>query len=187
MAKTIIALHDDAQSAYRSLRELIEDGFVRDDISVVTPLVAQTAPRELFPLGFGDYSMPQLNESRPLPLDELRTLFSDLESIKVPVVGSVYAAGPLAVELSIHSSATFGSMEGSKNGMMGALMKMGVSEERAHYYAEGVRRGGTLVMVKTPDYRARDAVEIINRHKPVDLNKRAREWRQGGWTGFKAL
>jgi hypothetical protein len=151
-------------------------------------LVTQTAPHELFPLGFGDYGNPQFNESRPAPVEEIRALLSDLESIKVPVVGQVHAAGPLAVELSIHSSTAFGSTtNGAKSGMMGALMKLGVSEERAHYYAEGVRRGGSLVMVKTPDYRARDAVEIINRHKPVDLNRRAREWRQGGWTGFKAL
>jgi hypothetical protein len=69
---------------------------------------------------------------------------------------------------------------------MGALMSLGVPEQRAHYYAEGVRQGGTLLMVKIPDYRATEAIAIINRYKPVDLNKRAREWRQAGWTGFNA-
>jgi len=192
MAKTIIALHDDVQSASRSIRELLEDGFTHEQISLVTPAVAQAVPREvfpreIFPLGTVDFGGSLASEPKPLPLDELRALLTDVDTIKVPIVGTVHAAGALAVELSIHSSVAFGTTaRGVQSGMMGALMKMGVSEERAHYYAEGVRRGGTLVMVKTPDYRARDAVEIINRHRPVDLNQRAREWRQGGWTGFKA-
>ena len=35
-------------------------------------------------------------------------------------------------------------------GLLGALTGMGIPEEEAHVYAEGVRRGGTLVTVTRP-------------------------------------
>jgi hypothetical protein len=188
MAKTVIALHDEAQSANRSVRELVENGFFRDDISLVTPAAVKAPPsKEVFPLFIDD-----LGRNPPEPkvdvVDELRKSLDSLESIRVPGIGQVYAAGPLAAQLSIHSSPSLNTAsKGLMSGLLGALLKVGVPEERAHYYAEGIRRGWTLVMVKTPDYRAREAVDIINRYKPVDINQRAREWRLAGWTGYKGL
>jgi hypothetical protein len=29
------------------------------------------------------------------------------------------------------------------------------------------------------------AVDILNRHNPVDVNERAAQWRQEGWKGFE--
>jgi hypothetical protein len=61
---------------------------------------------------------------------------------------------------------------------------MGIPEATAGYYAEGIRRGGTLVTVRTSDERASQAVELLNRHNPVDINRRVSDWRGTGWTGF---
>ena len=36
-------------------------------------------------------------------------------------------------------------------GILGALTEAGVSEEDAQVYAEGVRRGGTLLTVRVPE------------------------------------
>jgi hypothetical protein len=176
MAKTVIALHDDTQAARRSMRELIENGFIADDISFVIP-----ASEESSDSLSGNIFLQNL----PASVAALPGLTAQL--IKVPGIGRVETGGPLGVELNIQSSQTFSGVgRGLLGGLMGALMSMGVPEERAHYYAEGVRQGSTLVMVKTPDYRALEAVAIINHNQPVDLNKRAGEWRQAGWTGFKA-
>jgi uncharacterized protein (TIGR02271 family) len=68
-------------------------------------------------------------------------------------------------------------------GLIGALVDAGLPEDRAHTYAEGVRRGGTLVTVTTPDEMTAQAVDILNRHNPVDVERRSEEWRQAGWTG----
>ncbi len=186
MTKTIIALHDEARAASRSVCDLVEHGFLRDDISLVTPALARIERRNLFFVPSSALGgNPDLAEKEVV--EEIRATLSGLDTIKVPGIGPVFAAGPLAAELSIYSSSNFGrTAHGRQRGLMGALMKLSVPEERAHYYAEGIRRGGTLVMVRTPDYRARDAVEIINRYEPVDINRRAREWRLSGWTGFKS-
>jgi hypothetical protein len=41
-------------------------------------------------------------------------------------------------------------------------------ERDAHFYAEGVRRGGTLVTARVDDARASAAREILLRYKAVD-------------------
>lgn len=57
-------------------------------------------------------------------------------------------------------------------------------EDETGEYAEGVRRGGTLVIVETSDEEVPRAEEIINRHGPVDIQERSERWKEGGWTRF---
>jgi stress response protein YsnF len=68
--------------------------------------------------------------------------------------------------------------------LIGALTDMGIPEEHANYYGEGMRRGGVLVTVATTDAMADRAVSILSHHHPVDLTRRAEEWRQSGWSRF---
>src|SRR5918998_280231 len=51
-------------------------------------------------------------------------------------------------------------------------------------YAEGLKRGGTLVTVNTDNERADRAVGVMRRMGAVEIDKRAAEWREGGWRGF---
>lgn len=60
-------------------------------------------------------------------------------------LGPVVAAGWLA---SMAVGAAAGAATG---GIVGALTEAGLSREDASRYAEGVRRGGTLVTAKVPD------------------------------------
>src|SRR5690348_14310028 len=52
----------------------------------------------------------------------------------------------------------------------------GYEEDRAQY-EEGVRRGGTFVAVNAPEDRIDRAVDIMMAHHPVDIERRAAEWR----------
>lgn len=52
-------------------------------------------------------------------------------------------------------------------------------------YEEGVRRGGILLGVTAPDNQIDKALDILMRHHPVDLERRAEEWRAQGWTGYQ--
>jgi len=64
------------------------------------------------------------------------------------------------------------------------LLDLGMPENKAKYYAEAVRRGGTLVCVAGVDDGDLDnAVNIIDSHGSVDINNRAAEWRESGWAG----
>lgn len=59
-------------------------------------------------------------------------------------------------------------------------------EPETDVYAEGARRGGTIVAVNTPDDRIERAVDIMQAHHAVDIDRRAEEWRQSGWHGYQA-
>jgi hypothetical protein len=61
---------------------------------------------------------------------------------------------------------------------------MGVSEEEAGSFAEGVRRGGTLVIVEAADGMVDRAYAILNEHGAIDMNERTAQWRQSGWTAY---
>jgi len=68
-------------------------------------------------------------------------------------------------------------------GIIGALSQAGVSEEDAHVYAEGVRRGGTLVTVRVPDADASRFESILDRSSLRTNDLRA-SYSKTGWSRF---
>jgi len=66
-----------------------------------------------------------------------------------------------------------------------SLFGMDEKREEHDIYAEAIRRGSHIVTVDAPNEEMRDrAVEIMNRHDPVDIDERATHWRSQGWTGY---
>ena len=70
--------------------------------------------------------------------------------------------------------------------LLDTLADLGVPYDEAHAYAEGVRRGGALVVVESSDDRAERGMEILRRLHPVDIHERTAQWRHEGWTGYDA-
>jgi uncharacterized protein (TIGR02271 family) len=70
--------------------------------------------------------------------------------------------------------------------LVDTLVDLGVPNDEASAYAEGVRRGGALVVVESSDERAERGMAILRRMHPVDLHERTAQWRQEGWTGSDA-
>ena len=81
-------------------------------------------------------------------------------------------------------AATGAVVGGAAGGLVGSLTGAGVPERDAHFYAEGVRRGGTLVTARVDDARASTAREILQRYKAVDPAVRGTAYRDTGWTSF---
>lgn len=109
-------------------------------------------------------------------------VLAGLGLLAIPGIGPVVAAGWLAsTALGAAAGAVAG---GATGGIIGAMTSDGVPEHHAHVYAEGVRRGGTLVSVRVPDDRAAEAQAILDEHNSVDLAARERDYREGGWTRF---
>lgn len=73
---------------------------------------------------------------------------------------------------------------GAAGGIIGGLTSSGIPERDAHFYAEGVRRGGTLVTAKVEDALAPEAEAILKRSNWVDPTERRVSYEQQGWTGF---
>ena len=107
-------------------------------------------------------------------------LAASLAGLAIPGIGPIIAAGPI---VSLLTGAGVGAVAG---GLIGGLTDMGVSQSDAEYYAEAVRRGGALVTVRADDARAERAAEIMRAHGVVDIERRAEQWRERGWTGFDA-
>jgi len=109
-------------------------------------------------------------------------LLTGLGIMAIPGVGPVVAAGWLAATA---AGAVAGAVVGgAAGGLIGALTDSGVNERDAHVYAEGVRRGGTLVTAKVDEGRAADAEAILQRSNWVDLPARRSAYEGQGWTGF---
>lgn len=53
-------------------------------------------------------------------------------------------------------------------------------------YSEAVRRGSCVLAVDAQSEEQRErAVEVMNRHDPVDIDERAAHWRSQGWSGYE--
>ena len=107
-------------------------------------------------------------------------LLAGIGALAIPGVGPVVAAGWLIATL---TGAGAGAAAGS---LLGALTGAGVTDTDAHVYAEGVRRGGTLLSVRITDAQVNTAQveEILASTHAVDINQRGTDYRAGGWDRF---
>ncbi|MDX6269993.1 MAG: hypothetical protein QOD28_1216 [Acidobacteriota bacterium] len=188
MAKTVIGLFDNRAEAQSVVQELLGAGFRRDDISVMSKKIeGQDKPtREGEAVAYveedGEEQIKDMAKGAGTgaAIGGLAGLLLSLTAFAIPGVGPVLAAGPLAA---IIAGAGIGATAG---GLISGLTRLGVPEDDANYYAEGVRRGGTLISVEAADNQADGAVAIMKRHGAVEIDKRAAQWRDEGWSGFDA-
>ncbi len=105
-------------------------------------------------------------------------LLAGLGLLAIPGVGPVVAAGWLVATL---TGAGIGAAAG---GLIGSLTGAGVSEEHAHVYAEGVRRGGSLVTARVSDDKVALAESVLKSGTAVDPAERRASYQEEGWTSF---
>ena len=105
-------------------------------------------------------------------------LLAGLGMLAIPGIGPVVAAGWLVV------TALGAGLGAASGGLLGSLVGSGVSETDAHIYAEGVRRGGTLVTVRAEESQGAMVENALAKHASVDISTRADEYRRGGWSRF---
>lgn len=155
MAQTIVGLYPDLHEVERLIDDLESHGIARSDISVI----ANHARGMYAKAGnSGDYTSSWNS-------------IGHRDTMDVAGIGQVYASGPLSRIL--HGT-----------GIVQSLTQVGIPEEAANLYAEGLREGGILTTVHTDDDLAGDVVDIMNHHNPIDLRTRADEWRGRGWERF---
>lgn len=105
-------------------------------------------------------------------------LLAGLGMLAIPGIGPVVAAGWLV------ATALGAGLGAASGGLLGSLVGAGVAETDAHTYAEGVRRGGTLVTVRAEGSQSAMVEAILAKHATVDISTRADEYRRGGWSRF---
>jgi uncharacterized protein (TIGR02271 family) len=182
MAKTVVGLFDDRAAAKAAVRELLGEGFTRDDIGIMAKRLENEAR---------DVEVEYVEEDGHEQVEDMAKgagtgaaiggaagLLLSLTALAIPGIGPVLAAGPLAALI---AGAGVGATAG---GLISGLTRLGLDDDDADTYAEGLRRGGTLVSVNAPDERADRAVASLKRHGAIEIDKRAAEWRNDGWSGF---
>jgi stress response protein YsnF len=108
-------------------------------------------------------------------------LLAGLGLLAIPGIGPVVAAGWLA------STAAVAVAGGATGGLIGALTQSGIGEHEAHAYAEGVRRGGTLVTVRVPDADRARIEAIMDRYSPTTTTTIGAAHRKDDWSGDRIV
>jgi uncharacterized membrane protein len=184
MSKTIVALYDDFSTAERVVQELVDAGFARENISIVANDAAgeyshrYTRTEDLAT----DYDDDDVSAGEGAGFGAVVGTLVGLGVALIPGVGPVLAAGPFAAAVMAGIGAAAGAVTG---GVVAGLVDFGIPEDEAHVYAEGLRRGGTLVSATVGDEYTTRVEEVMNRHNPVDIEHRADNWRQQGWDSFE--
>jgi len=183
MSETILAVYDTLNTAHAAIRDLTGVGFDRSDIGVAAR----------------DYNSSDWGEAENVTGAEgsgfgalvggLTGVVMGLTAITVPGIGAIIAAGPLAAALGAATGGAIGAVAGAATGgLVASLVDLGVPDMEAETYAEHVRRGGALVSVTVRDEsRIQTALDILNRYHPVDIDRRATQWKAKGWSGFDAM
>lgn len=179
--KTVVGMFDDLSDAHEVVQDLMDAGFTRDDVS----LVAHDRSSE-----YGTYLDRDVDDDVAEStatgaiaggaIGGLAGLLVGLGALTIPGIGPVVAAGPIVAGL---TGAGIGAAAG---GIFGALVGWGIPESEAELYAEGVRRGGTIVAVRAPENQVERAVAIMADYDPVDIQRRSSYWHEEGWTGYDA-
>jgi hypothetical protein len=177
MARTVTGLYDNFAAAQQAVQDLVDAGFARDNISLVANDAAGTYQNSTTTTARED-----VRGNEGASFGAVTGALVGLGAMLIPGIGPVVAAGPLIAAL---TGAGIGAAAGAvTGGITASLVNFGFTEETAGYYAEGVRRGGTLVVVHADENRAAMAENILNRHGIVDVTARASDWQSSGWSGF---
>jgi hypothetical protein len=180
-SRTIAGLYDAYGNAVKTVRDLQAAGISDDEISVV----ANTAADLHRSTGDDESSVAtETGVTFGTLVGGGAGLLAGFGVIAIPGIGPVVAAGWLV-------TAAFGAAIGAAagaaaGGLVGTLTESGVSEADAQVYAEGIRRGGTIVTARVDEARAIEISLIMERYGAVDPALRRQLYLGSGWTEFDA-
>lgn len=165
MTRTVVGVFDYAHQSEEAIRELTAAGFRNEDISFAKlgpdshraeEMAHDAAAGESAALGAAGGAM----------IGGLGGLLLGLGLLAIPGLGPLAAAGPIVAAL------TGAGVGAGVGGVTGAFMELGIPEEEALYYADEIRRGGSVVAVQAEEHRAWQAEEVLRRHGAVDIERR---------------
>lgn len=175
--RTIVRMFDDRDHALMAMRELERAGFTQNEVSLMAAGSsgdATTTVTTADDTGSG----AGVGATLGTLVGGGAGLLAGIGALAIPGLGPIVAAGWLAAAL------TGGVAGAAAGGLLGSLVGSGVDEREAHVYAEGVRRGGTLVSVRGSESRIAEAERVLSQHQTVDVSAREAQYRSSGWTGY---
>jgi hypothetical protein len=190
MTVTITRLYNDYSSASQAVRDLEGAGVPTKDISLVAsnadnwyskggnPRTGTTNPAQNPAQAEHAATGAGTGAEIGTAVGGTAGLLTGLGLLAIPGVGPVVAAGWLV-------ATAVGAVAGAAaGGLLGGLTGAGVSQSDAHVYAEGVRRGGSLVTARVSEADKSRVEAILDRHKAINVGQRGQAYRSAGWKTF---
>jgi stress response protein YsnF len=185
---TISRLYKDYDTGARVVAELERSGIPHTDISIVSNNESgwfdRDRPRRIDRDADGTDDRVEgaaTGAGIGATLAGVAGLLAGLGMLVIPGIGPVVAAGWLV------STAAMAAAGGAAGGLIGALTQSGLGEREARAYAEGVRRGDTLVTVRVADADQVRVETIMDRYSPMDTSNIGTEDRVGDWSGDRIV
>jgi uncharacterized protein (TIGR02271 family) len=76
--------------------------------------------------------------------------------------------------------------ERNDEGIWGAIKRLFMPDDESHLYAEGIRRGYAMLVVRSGAGDQEQIISLLESQAAVDVETHAAEWRQSGWSGVHA-
>lgn len=115
------------------------------------------------------------------------TAFFDTRAAAETAVRDLTAAGIAKEQVSLlGEGASPTQATHSERGFWDSLKDFFMPEEDRYTYAEGLRRGGYLVTVRSDQANYDRIIDILDRDGSIDMDEREATWRSEGWTGYRA-
>jgi hypothetical protein len=184
---TIVALYDHYENASAAVSDIIQAGASRDDISLLANNLNGDHPALITNPSYAREEVETDDKAQPsvvtgaefgIGVGGILGLMIGTGAIVIPGIGPLIAAGTWAA---VAAGAAAGGVVG---GAIGMLTAHGISDNDAHLYAEGLKRGGTLVTVVAEDDRIDAISQIFQTHGAVDIEQRGATWSAEGWVSF---
>jgi len=192
--RTIARMYDSYDDAQAVVHELEKSGISHSDISLIANADAhgRSSPRSgtAAVTGGGDHPADPADRDdsdagaggkRGAVLGTVlgggAGLLAGIGALAIPGVGPVVAAGWLVATL---TGAGAGALSG---GLIGSLTGAGVSRDEADVYAEGVKRGGSLVTVRADETEASRIEALMAQRSPAGWQDRRNTY-GADWKGF---
>jgi hypothetical protein len=179
MTVTISRMYDDYATASEVVRDLEAAGLSSNDVTIVARKQGSATARHDSDRDGRDDRVEGAETGAAVgaAAGGAAGLLAGLGLLAIPGIGPVVAAGWLT------ATAAGALTGGAAGGLVGALANAGINDRDAHVYAEGIRRGGSLVSARVPD-RERARYESILNRSAVDLTERRTAYEGEGWTQF---
>jgi uncharacterized membrane protein len=182
--KNVVGLFDSEAAADRAINALQKAGFKKNNFGLITRQnsIVQKVDRQEDREQGTIQAEDKLGPIGGAAIGGIAGMLVGVAALAIPGIGPALAAGSIATALG--AAAAGAGMGAVAGGLLGTLTSLGISEEEANFYAEGVKRGGILVVVEADEANAPAASQVMRQAGAVEVNVRRETWESTGWTSF---
>jgi uncharacterized membrane protein len=182
--KIVVALYDHFSDARAAVSDIMQAGVPGGAIALLANDSNGDHPGLTINPAFAreQFDEDSTKQSRFITLGEvgiglggLLGFLANISPIAIPGIAG------MAVWMPIVGGAVLGGIIGA---VIGVVTDHGVSGADTELYAEGLKRGGTLVTARVDDGMAGKATELLKKHSAAKVEERAEDWTAEGWVSL---